>query len=209
MLLHSEGFCSISRSVSPSVEQEQNMNNPRKDLSSTVYIYYTSICNRRNSDLNGGIEVRVRRPRFLMSSRIQSLEIRTSSQRAPPLIMSFAFTSCWAMWKSASSMWRLIAAASLLAFCTIHGSAPSSIKNDVPLFIPWLEARDSHLAKLAIPRATCERTSGWSHLTTPSKALIPPSKFILSTSSSKVFCCLSFSAIRLSNYTSCLQDKLL
>lgn len=33
-------------------------------------------------------------------------------------------------------MWRRIGAASSLAFCTIHGSAPSSIKMDLPLFIP-------------------------------------------------------------------------
>jgi hypothetical protein len=33
-------------------------------------------------------------------------------------------------------MWRLIGAASLLAFCTIHGSAPSSIRRDLPLFNP-------------------------------------------------------------------------
>lgn len=37
---------------------------------------------------------------------------------------------CCAKWQSASSMWRLIIDASLLAFCTIHGSAPSSISKD-------------------------------------------------------------------------------
>nr|GMD55627.1 hypothetical protein Iba_scaffold1404214CG0010 [Ipomoea batatas]GMD62394.1 hypothetical protein Iba_chr12bCG4980 [Ipomoea batatas] len=89
-----------------------------------------------------------------MSSRVQSREIRYSSQRAPPLIMSFAFTSCCARWQSASSTCRLISEASLLAFCTIHGSAPSSIRRDRPSFMPWAEALDSHLAKLAIPRAT-------------------------------------------------------
>lgn len=43
---------------------------------------------------------------------------------------------CCAKWQSASSMWRLISDASLLAFCTIHGSAPSSIKRERPLFDP-------------------------------------------------------------------------
>ena len=43
---------------------------------------------------------------------------------------------CCARWHRASSMWRLIGAASLLAFCTIHGSAPSSIRRDLPLFNP-------------------------------------------------------------------------
>lgn len=110
-----------------------------------------------------------------MSSRVQSREIRYSSQRAPPLIMSFAFTSgemerplkireniqisakmewsdmfgiyfsvpnfvkplpCCARWQSASSTCRLISEASLLAFCTIHGSAPSSIRRDRPSFMP-------------------------------------------------------------------------
>lgn len=43
--------------------------------------------------------------------------------------------------------------------------------------IPWADARDSHLAKFAIPRATWESTSGCLHLTIPSNALIPPSVF--------------------------------
>lgn len=43
---------------------------------------------------------------------------------------------CCAKWQSASSMWRLIGEASLLAFCTIHGSAPSSIKRDLPDLVP-------------------------------------------------------------------------
>ena len=33
-------------------------------------------------------------------------------------------------------MWRLIGDASLLAFCTIHCSAPSSIRKDLPVFVP-------------------------------------------------------------------------
>jgi hypothetical protein len=33
-------------------------------------------------------------------------------------------------------MWRLIGAASLLAFFTIQGSAPSSINNDLPTLFP-------------------------------------------------------------------------
>jgi hypothetical protein len=33
-------------------------------------------------------------------------------------------------------MWRLIGAASLLAFFTIQGSAPSSINNDFPTLFP-------------------------------------------------------------------------
>jgi len=43
---------------------------------------------------------------------------------------------CCAKWHSASSMWRLIGAASLLAFFTIQGSAPSSINNDLPTLFP-------------------------------------------------------------------------
>lgn len=41
--------------------------------------------------------------------------------------------------------------------------------------LPWVYALDSHFAKLAIPRATCARTSGCPHLTIPSNALMPPS----------------------------------
>ena len=41
--------------------------------------------------------------------------------------------------------------------------------------LPCVDARDSHFAKFATPRATWERTSGCPHLTIPSKALIPPS----------------------------------
>jgi hypothetical protein len=52
-----------------------------------------SIRNRRISDLKVELEFKVRRARVLMSSREQSREIRTSSQSAPPLIISFAFTS--------------------------------------------------------------------------------------------------------------------
>lgn len=52
-----------------------------------------SIRNRRISDRKAGLELNVRRARLFMSSREQSCEIRTSSQRAPPLIMSLAFTS--------------------------------------------------------------------------------------------------------------------
>uniref|UniRef100_A0A2P2PN07 Armadillo repeat-containing kinesin-like protein 2 n=1 Tax=Rhizophora mucronata TaxID=61149 RepID=A0A2P2PN07_RHIMU len=98
--------------------------------------------------------------------------------------MSLAFTSRCAKWQSASSMWRLIGAASLLEFCTIHGSAPSSIRKDLPPLIPCVDARDSHFAKFAIPRATWERTSGCPHLTIPNKAFIPPSdlSFICSLS---------------------------
>jgi hypothetical protein len=43
---------------------------------------------------------------------------------------------CCAKWQSASSIWRLIGDASLLAFCTIHGSTPSSIKRDLPFLVP-------------------------------------------------------------------------
>ena len=43
--------------------------------------------------MNVETELRVRRARFRMSSREQSCEIRTSSQRAPPPIKSFEFTS--------------------------------------------------------------------------------------------------------------------
>lgn len=52
-----------------------------------------SIRNRRISDRKAGLERNVLQARLLMSSRVQSCEIRTSSHRAPPLIMSFAFTS--------------------------------------------------------------------------------------------------------------------
>ena len=52
-----------------------------------------SIRNRCISDLKVELEFKVRRARVLMSSREQSREIRTSSQSAPPLIISFAFTS--------------------------------------------------------------------------------------------------------------------
>jgi hypothetical protein len=77
--------------------------------------------------------------------------------------------------------------ASLFAFFTIHGRAPSSIKRDLAMvfpeiillnisiifqfpfqpakhiiivLLPCMAALDSHLAKFAIPRATCARTSG-------------------------------------------------
>lgn len=52
-----------------------------------------SIRNRRISARKVGLECKIRRARVLISSREQSLEMRTSSQRAPPLIMSLAFTS--------------------------------------------------------------------------------------------------------------------
>jgi hypothetical protein len=52
-----------------------------------------SIRSRRISDRKVGLELNVLWARLFMSSREQSCEIRTSSQRAPPLIMSFAFTS--------------------------------------------------------------------------------------------------------------------
>ena len=120
------------------------------------------IRSRLNSLWKVGLEFSVLFARVLMSSREQSREIRTNSQRAPPLIMSFAFTSemwkfkpyqggcmkrfrgfqrkvslpCCAKWQSASSMCRLIGEASLLAFCTIHGSAPSSISSDLPFLVP-------------------------------------------------------------------------
>lgn len=54
---------------------------------------YTSILKRRISAWNVELDVRVRRARALISSLEQSREIRTSSQRAPPLIMSFALVS--------------------------------------------------------------------------------------------------------------------
>lgn len=54
---------------------------------------YTSILRRRISAWNAELDVRVRRARVLMSSLEQSREMRTSSQRAPPLIISFALTS--------------------------------------------------------------------------------------------------------------------
>lgn len=57
--------------------------------------YYNqhSIRNLRISALKVGLEFKVLRARFLMSSREQSREIRTSSHSAPPPIMSFALTS--------------------------------------------------------------------------------------------------------------------
>lgn len=44
---------------------------------------------------------------------------------------------------------------------------------------PWAEDLDSHLAKLASPRATWERTSGCLDLTIPNNALMPPSDLSL------------------------------
>eukprot|EP00268_Persea_americana_P059256 TRINITY_DN724_c0_g1_i9.p1 TRINITY_DN724_c0_g1~~TRINITY_DN724_c0_g1_i9.p1 ORF type:complete len:137 (+),score=17.18 TRINITY_DN724_c0_g1_i9:515-925(+) len=120
-----------------------------------------------------------------MSSREQSLEMRTISHKAPPLINSFAFASCCAKWQRASSICRLIVEASLFAFCTIQGSAPSSISKDLPVFVPWVDALDSHLAKLAMPLATWARTSACPHLTIPSNALIPPSALSFACSLSK------------------------
>ena len=43
------------------------------------------------------------------------------------------------------------------------------------MHIPCVDALDSHLAKFAMPRATCASTSGCPHLTIPNKAAIPPS----------------------------------
>lgn len=54
---------------------------------------YISILKRLSSAWKVGLEVRVRRARLLMSSREQSRDMRTSSQSAPPAIMSFTFTS--------------------------------------------------------------------------------------------------------------------
>ena len=58
-----------------------------------LHFNHNSIRNRRISARNTGLEFKVRRARLLMSSREQSRDIRTNSQRAPPFIMSFAFTS--------------------------------------------------------------------------------------------------------------------
>lgn len=43
---------------------------------------------------------------------------------------------CCARWQSANSIWRLIGEASLLAFCTIQGRAPSSMRRDFQVFVP-------------------------------------------------------------------------
>lgn len=57
------------------------------------FFIYNSILNRRSSVWKVGLEVSVLWARVLMSSLEHSCEMRTSSHRAPPLIMSFAFTS--------------------------------------------------------------------------------------------------------------------
>lgn len=52
-----------------------------------------SIRSRFNSAKKVGLEVKVRCARLLMSSLVQPREMRTSSHKAPPPIISFAFTS--------------------------------------------------------------------------------------------------------------------
>nr|GMD59313.1 AT-hook motif nuclear-localized protein 22-like [Ipomoea batatas] len=125
-------------------------------------------------DRKVGLEANVCRARAFMSSRVQSREIRYSSQRAPPLIMSFAFTS--------GEMERPLKIRENIQISVkkewsdmlgIYFSVPNFMK---PLpccarnmnreysqalnseiddyYSPWAEALDSHLAKLAIPRAT-------------------------------------------------------
>ena len=57
-------------------------------------IYSTLFCSERLiSGWNAGLEISVSRARILMSSLEQSLETRTNSPIAPPLIMSLAFAS--------------------------------------------------------------------------------------------------------------------
>lgn len=56
-------------------------------------IHQHSIRNLLISDWRVGLDVSVRYASILMSSREQSLEIRTSSQSAPSLTISLAFTS--------------------------------------------------------------------------------------------------------------------
>jgi hypothetical protein len=43
---------------------------------------------------------------------------------------------CWARWQRANSIWRRMGEASLLALATIHGKAPSSMSNDLPVLYP-------------------------------------------------------------------------
>lgn len=43
---------------------------------------------------------------------------------------------CCAKWHKASSIWRLMGAASLFAFLITHGSAPSSINRDLLIVFP-------------------------------------------------------------------------
>jgi hypothetical protein len=61
--------------------------------SCTLFCYHIFIPNLLISASRVGLDVNVRYAKFLISSREQSLEIRTSSHRAPSLIMSFEFTS--------------------------------------------------------------------------------------------------------------------